>query len=267
MTAKSSYLIGSHASWPDTTVTIDPTPGTPAPSAETISASLGGLYVTHATSTLSGTAQLLAALTAAGVGSAAVELLDSGKIKISGGATFSVTWTDALGAAFFGFDGSALTGASSYTADEISKYIWVAGRGHTPTESPIGVGGAINYMRRQTEATDGSQVTFVHGSTRTTETLRFDVVPKALFETADGLGGEFSQFWSTVLVGGAHFQHYEYENYTSTGTTALSLGTALGPYVMRGKQGTRPFRRNAGAPRVDKYYDLSLSMLQVPEYS
>lgn len=261
MTVKSSYLIGSDPVFPTQDVSIDASP-------ETVAAgSSGALYLYHATSTLSLLDQFVAAMTSAGVAAPAAVLLESGKVRISSSGVFTVTWTDQHLADMMGFSGDPLTGATSYTADNISKYIWVPGRGHTPEESPIGVGGQKRYMRSQTVAPDASQVTFLHTATTTTETLRFDVVPKEMFETASGLGGEFTEFFETVLVGGARWQHYEYVNYSSTSTTAATLTGALGPYVMRGMGNTRPFERDGGAPRVEKYYNLSIPMLLVNEYA
>ena len=260
MTASSSYLIGSDPSFADQDVTLDG-------STETITASLTGMYVTHGTAALDLLGLFVAAMTAAGVASPTAILSTSGKVIIGSSGTFTVTWDDQHLADMLGFDGTALTGASSYTADNISKYIWVPGRAHTPLESPIGVGGVKNYMRKQTVAPGGRSVTFKHASTTTTETLRFDVVPKAMFETADDLGGEFSAFFDTVLVGGALFQHYEYEPYSSTGAADVALSNPLGPYVMRGNANTRDMDRDQNAPRVDKYYNVEIPLRVQPEYT
>lgn len=259
MATLSSLLIGSHTSFPSQDVTI-------SGSTETITASLTGMYIYHGTTALSLLDQMIAKMAAAGVTGASAALTKAGKVKLSGSITFTVSWDDTTLRDMLGFTGN-LSGASSYTADNISKYIWFPGRGHTPEESPIAVGGAVNYMRNQTIAPDGSQVTFVHGSTYTTETLKFDVVPKDYFETENASGGEFTEFWKTVLVQGARFQHYEYQTFDSTSSDTFTPSPALGPYVLRGAQSVRPFSRNTGAPRVDKYYDLSIPMLKVAEYS
>ena len=256
----SSYFIGSDPSFPDQDVTFNA-------SAQVITASLTGMYITHGTAALDLLGLFVAAMTSAGVASPTAILSTSGKVIIGSSGTFTVTWTDQHLADMLGFSGSALSGASSYTADNVSKYVWIPGRGHTSLESPIGVGGAKNYMRRQTTAPGGRSKTFKHASTSTTETLKFEVVPKAMFETADALGGEFSQFFDIVLIDGALFQHYEYETYSSTGTADVALSNPLGPYVMTGQDPKRPMVRNSNVPRADKYYDIRIPMRVQPEYT
>ena len=259
----SSILVGSDPAWSDKTVTITPNLG--SPSAETLTASLTGLYLAHTTTALSGIAQLEAALTAAGVGSADVSITEAGLVKLSGSANFDLTWTTSSAATFYGFDGSALSGASTYTADAVSPYLWVAGRCHTPEDSILGVDGAKRYMRSQTVSPTGRAVTFAHTSSRTVQRLRFAPVSKARFETTSAAGGEFVTFWDTVLHPGARLLHHEGVTIAEGSSTAMDLSTHLGPYILRGDVDRVPFARFV--PASDQFFDVSIPLLVVSEYS
>lgn len=256
--AISSYLIGSTASFADAGVTIDG-------SGETVSASLGGLYLYHETGTLSLLQQFEDAMTSALVASPSVDLLDSGKVKLSAGATFTVTWTDTDLRDFLGFTGN-LSGASSYTADNLSPYIWVPGRTHTPTLAPQGITGAKQYDQQRTEAPDGTSVTFLAGATQRRNRVEWAYVARERYWDTEA-GGEFVKFFDTVLIKGYNFFHYEYQDYSSSGTTVQNPTGGLGPYQASGDMRRVELRRSAQLETTDTSFDVEISMLVVPEYA
>lgn len=253
-----SLLIGSYEDFPDSTVTIDASP-------ETITASASSLYLVHPTASLSLFAQLLAAMTSAGVGSPAVALLENRLVRLSGSVTFTVTWTDTLPRDMLGFTGN-LSGASTYTASLISPYLWAPGRTETPLGGVLGLAGQKVYDVASAVAPDGTQVVSRYGSQRL-NTFMWRYVPKARHLTSDELGGEYHTFFDNVLVRGRKWLLYREVN-DSTASTALTLGTPLGPFELDvGKAANRPgFDREAGFETVESHYRVQLSAIKVDEY-
>lgn len=257
MANESSVLIGSVSVWADRTVTITPDAG--SPSAETITASLTGLYLAHNTPALSGIAQLEQALTDALVTTPSVYITKAGYTRIVAGANFTLAWTDPEAADFFGFDGTTLSGASAYTSDTPSPYIWAAGRGASPLEAPYGVDGAQNYLRAYTESPNGNATVLDLGDTTTTNTLSWVYVVKARYRTDSGLNGEFATFYGQVLHPGARFLHVEATDVVEGSTAEMDVSTYLGPYKMRGTAEKAPFERPLPA---DTYFNVQIPVIK-----
>jgi hypothetical protein len=260
MAGTTSLLIGSSRDFPDSTVTIDG-------NAETVEASAGSLYLVHPTAALSLLAQLLAAMTSAGVSAPAVALLESRKVRVSASGTFTVTWTDTLPRDLLGFTGN-LSGAATYTAENISPLLWAPGLTETPSAGVLGLLGSKHQDASSAVAPDGTQVVSRFGTQRL-NSFSWRYVAKARHQTASELGGEWHTFYDQVLVRGAKFLLYREVIDDEASSTPLSLGTPLGPMEMDiGKAANWPgFRRESGFETVESHYGVDFPALGVPEYT
>ncbi len=256
----SSVLIGSHGSWPSSTVTINGTD-------YEIAATTTGMYLTHSTAALSWLDQLKTHMDTELGGTNVARLNDSGKAFISNSlGNFTVTWTDALNQTISGFTQGNLSGASSYTANDLSPYLWLPGR----TENPMGRLGSQGKLYVDTQggtSRDGTPGGRVLG-TQFLERLLWTEVGVGRYHDTSDEERFFIGWWKTVGARRRRFFHYRNVSYDDAGTSAISLGTGLGPYVCDIESGGRmPGQRSQGYEFVEVQYDVPLSCHIAPEYT
>jgi hypothetical protein len=256
-------LIGSYRAMPDQTMTFQ------GPDARTIagSATYGdSVYLYHATAALSLIGLVNTAIAAAESGGTC-KLLDNGKIRLAATSTFTVTWTTTLLRDLLGFTQGDLSAANTYTADEISPLLWIAGTTESPVGSVLGLSGTKHHDVVDVQAPDGTSVSRTFGSATRPNEFRWKYIPQAYYQTTSDLGGELSRFFDEVLVKGGKWMLHRGIDFDSAGSSALTIPTGIGPYEMRGRKRSLGFKRAEGLERVDKAYDFRMKCLITPEYS
>ncbi len=257
---RSSWLIGSYADRPEgTEVTIN----------ASVQPVVGGSrYLWNTDASLSLLAVMQNAITAAGVAGASVVLLQSGKVRISAGAAFSITWgTATLLRDLLGFTGN-LAAAASHTAPGLSPLIWLPGRPEIPLAQRLGVvGHRVHAVYSTTAPYSGTQESVVHGS-RLFARYSWPYVDTERMVGDAGEGGTWDTWWSTVAIRSARFYLYRdvLEDPAGTSSTISTLDEALGPYVVSSPRTWR-WDLSKGFERTDKRADLELACHVVAEYA
>lgn len=228
----------------------------------------GSRYLYHATSSLSILAGMVAAMTAAGLGTPAAELTRDRKVKLTNGVAFSVTWTDTGLRDLLGFTGNLAAG-TSHTATLVSPLLWSPAKPLTPELSPHGTLGIRRPLAFYSMSpSDGSAFVVKHG-TRTDQRWSCTHVDTDRVYTASDLGGEWATFFDEVAAKG--YQWYVYPDVTEDpgSATAATLSGALGPYVFTpaGRAPGWDYRRSQGFTWTDKRADVVIPCRDAPEYT
>lgn len=257
-----AWLIGSVRDL-SATVTITGDAG-----GETIS---GDVYLYHATSSLSLLAKFVTAMTDAGVAGATAVLTRDRRVKIgSGGATFSVQWTDTDLRDLLGFTGN-LSAASSYTATNVSPLLWSPGKPMRPLLSPLDCHGNRRPLAYWTASpSDGTPFVVSHGE-RVDQGWEALSVAMSRVQTTSEAGGEWCRFFEECAEKGYNFNVYPeaVEETGSSTSTISSLTPALGPYVLSpsGRAPQWGFRRSRGMEWANSRADVQFDCRVVPEYA
>ena len=230
----------------------------------------GSRYLYHSTNALSMLAQVQAALIAAGYAGASATLLKNRKVKLSSGAgTFTLNWpADNVFRNLLGFTGN-LSGASSYTATNVSKLLWSPGRPENPQQAPLGVRGHRTHSTYTLVSPyDGSTESVTHGS-REYNAFNFPYVLTDRVHTTAEAGGEWVAFFDTVCAPSYSFHLWRNVDEDTSSTSNAALATNLGPYVYtperRGADWS--FVRSGGFELAEHACDINFRVHVVPEYS
>lgn len=227
-----------------------------------------GTYLEHATGALSMIKALQVALLAAPLAGASVYLAQDGYVRIEATSTFILEWT-ASGTALrdaLGFTGD-LSGANSYTAPNRSTLLWVPRRNESPALAPLGVVGDSTHAITQVVASDGTQVTREFGSPVRRNEYRWAYIDKDQYWTSAESGGELYAFLRDVGLPGAKFYLYRQVDADYTSSSAVTLGTGLGPYEHTGGARSLQLVRASGFERTDCKYDWTAKVLNTAEYT
>ena len=259
MAVETAWLIGSYAGLPEQDLSVSASP-------QTVPA--GNYYLYDATSSLSLLAAVVAAMTAAGVAGAAAVLCKNRKVKLSAGATFSITWTDPLLRNLLGFAAN-LSGAASYVAPNVSPLLWSPGRTENPQLARLGVRGhkvhsvyqAVSPYSGKTEATS-------HGY-REYNRFVFPYVDVDRIRTEAGAGGEWDTWFDYVAVPAALWKMYREVSEDSGSTAAADLSQPLGPYVYSAERRgvSWQYDRSKGKDYTDEFGDIDIPCHVPPEYT
>lgn len=252
---RSSWLIGSIPLWTQQDITID---------VSSESVGTGPWYLTHATASISLLSQMVTRMTAAGVAAPAAELLENRLVRLSSSGTFTVTWgsgtqlRDALG-----FTGD-LSGADSYTATNISPWLWSPGA--PPTRRVID--GGIGYDVEDAEirvSVDGTEQEVDFFTTHIWDDWEWPAVIHNRYDNPGGnLGGTWIGWRRTIVVPGYRFQLYEFVVEDSSGTDPVSLPTVIGTFRMREIPRGYGERKIANA---NTRFKVGMKVRQASEYS
>lgn len=259
---KASVFVGGRP-WPDTTIEVDGT-------AYEIQASNGGLYLYHPTAAYSFVDQLATHVTTERGGTTTCHVQQDGKLYISNdaGGTWTLEWIDALGKTFSGFTQGDLSGATEYTADDVSPFLFRPGRTETAMDGVLGAEGRPVFDVVGGVSRDGTVGAAVLGS-QIVDRLIYTHVATARYQDNDDLDRHFRGWWEQVGVRGRNFLHFREVDEDDASTSAISWPTALGPYAvdLASVGGRLPGRRTPGFERVEAYYNIELPIHKVPEYT
>lgn len=187
---------------------------------------------------------------------------------------FSVDWTgnedlrDALGFA------ANLSGATSYTAPNVSPYLWCPGlteiskarlgrQGVPVYDTQIGGGGSFT---KPVMTTSQYRVNNKLSWRNVINTLA-DGRVWALSEPDDLVGGEHFAFWHAVLLVGGQFTHYRAteNDETSTADVGLSSVNRRGPYAWAVRSGDVEYDYDRAIQNVEARSDVAIDVTQVTE--
>jgi len=225
----------------------------------------GTYYLRDATGSRSLLAAMVTAMTSGGVAAAAAEVLLNRKVKLSGGANFTITWpADAVLRNLLGFSGN-LAAASAYTASSISPLLWSPGKPESPMMSPLGCDGRRVYLAQVGVAEDGSTFSTVQGY-RTMQRYEWRYVHMSRVQTSAIAGGEFARWWAEVGIK-ARWKLYRAIPEDDASITAVTWPTAIGPYWVTpdSRSPDWDFERSGGFELADCRANLAVACHIVPE--
>lgn len=152
------------------------------------------------------------------------------KVRITFNTARSVTWTGTVLRDLLGFTGN-LAAATTHTAPNISPLLWSPGFPATPA-TIVGVEGYSRDHKVVAKSDDGTvaQVTFF--SSETWQDLSWTHIVASRMRHLTVGGGTFHEFYEQSLKLGYRCKHYAVTE-DSASTTAATIPTGLGPYVLR----------------------------------
>jgi hypothetical protein len=263
-TYTSAWLIAAYHDFPSTSFTVNAAPT--GNEVKTVAA--GDYYLYDATAGNALNEQVELQLEDhTDITTATVELLESGKIKITCDTTFAITWgSGTLVRNLLGYTGD-LSGATNYTATYVSPLFWSPAGTESPQLSVLGGTGA-----EESDIAYGlSPTTYgiaTEHNTRQINTFLWRNVASARFYSASEANGEFYTWW-TYAKKLANFKLYRSIAEDTAGTGAASLGTPLGPYKLDPRKLPRgnpfPFGRSSGFTLVDQFHPVSLDVVTTVE--
>ena len=263
MAIETSWLIGS-AYLPTQNLTIDGNPYTiPA----------GNYYLYHPTGAISLITTLDNILEDAGVQGHNVVIQKNRHVAVlyDEGWEFLMSWpANNILRDLLGFADDIGQSPPSDVAATISPLLWSPGKTESPQESPFLCLGRTVYDTRFGTAPDGTQVADSHHS-QVVNTYTWSHVAAGRFQTPNlGFGGQYVRFFDQVLrrAGKFHLWHRVDEDTNSSDAVDFDLYDSLGPYGYRPTRGgvTWDFQRSAGFTTVNRYNNVSLDCLVVPEW-
>lgn len=161
-----------------------------------------------------------------------VKLCKDRKVRITfNGVSTTLVIPDAI-ADELGFTSSPYAGATSRTAEAISRLLWVPSWPETTQGHPIGSAGRKVYDRVATSSPTGLTYDVTTHHHQTLAGWRWSAVPQARAWTPAEAPGEFVRFFNEVIVPGHRFKLYTGDEATAdeASTAELVLPDALGPY-------------------------------------
>lgn len=131
-----------------------------------------------------------------------------------------------------GFTSSPYAGATSRTAENVSRLLWSPGWPETASKSPSGNPGRKVYDRVMTASASGlSFDVTVHSSTTLLDLSWQAVRQERAWTSAEG-PGEFVDFFDRVIVTGDRFRLYADVLEDDASSAEVTWTTARGPYVV-----------------------------------
>lgn len=258
MAVNSAWVIGSVKNL-DFAVTISAQP----PESVT-----GSRYLYHPTGSLSILDGMVSAMTASGVTGASAVLTRDRRVKLSAAGTFSVSWDDTELRDLLGFT-VTLSGASSYTATNISPLLFSPGKPFLSELSPRGTLGIRRPLAYYTMSpSDGSAFVVSHGE-RYDQRFSASHVDIERVYTSQEAGGEWVRWFDECPTRGYQFYVYLDVVEDSGSSTEATLSNGLGPYVWvpSSRAPSWDYRRARGFDWTDFLADVSLPCRDAPEYS
>jgi hypothetical protein len=190
--------------------------------------------------------------------------LSTGKITIDLGETGSITWGSTALRDLLGFD-AHLSGASSYTAPNVARYLWRSPR--DPSDQPNGLTLDTFWnpesRTRGVRSSDGS-VRIVQGAyTAKRALLRWDGVSKALARrTEDPDPGTFEQLWHDAIDRGEQLRIVFDASSTSYTSSAYADALAFDPD--EGTVGVFDNWCDNGARKHTLLWDIQIPLVELP---
>ena len=259
MAYRAAWLIGSYASMPASSMTINAT---------AVPVAAGSRYLYDADAALSMLSLIEGIITAGGVAGASVRLNENGKVRLSGGGLFSVTWGAATQLRdLLGFTADLASNAS-HTAPNLSPLIFMPGKPETPMTQRLGVAGhRVHAVFTATAPYSGKQESVSHG-TREYARYSFPMVDSDLVVGTVGQGGTFDTFFEKVGVRSARFKLYRevLEDPNSNASVMATLDQPLGPYVFSAPL-TWKLDRSRGFTSTDIRCDVEFPCHVIAEYA
>jgi hypothetical protein len=230
-------------------------------SAETVAA--GDYYLRDNTASISLIDALEAAMTSAGVTTPNVFLDQSGYVRITAGASFTINWTDTALRDALGWTGN-ITSTTSAVAQKKSPLFWSPGWPETPS-TPVGI---VGYEVPDTQITTSpTGLTTKHTTHHTAIWQEFSwqsVSIDRVWDAADN-GGTFHRFWKDVLYPGYRFYLYSDIQENVGSSSAVVWVTGQGPYKLR-RIDPRWYNRGA-IGLTDSVTDINIQCVQVTDIS
>lgn len=260
-----SWLVGSYENMPAQTWSVTANAVT-----ENVTIPAGSYYLDDSTNSRS----LVQAVTTALVShseisaAAACLLAPDRHVFIDAPLTISITFTDTVARDMLGFSGN-LSGAGYYQAPLYSRYLWVPGRRESPETAIQGAEGVIVKDTRVGLSGLGGRMVFTHNDERVVNDFFWDCLSADRFWTTSELGGEWHEFWDTVVSAGLRFKLYRDTTESTTDDADVNLLAAdqLGPYKLRTSGNGLRFNVQRKQDLADANFRVSLPVIVVADYT
>ena len=163
-----------------------------------------------------------------------VKLLKNRKVHIDFNGSSTTLAIPASLAEELGFTSSPYAGATSRTAENVSRLWWSPGWPETTELSPVGLAGRKVYDRVMTSSPTGLTFDVTTHHSQTLLDMRWFAVPQDRVWTTAENPWEYASFFDQVIVQGYRFKLYSGLSATEdpNSTDEMVLPTALGPYVV-----------------------------------
>lgn len=225
----------------------------------------GPYYLRSATSALSMIDAIAARIVVAVGGTCVITLRRNRCVRIVFNTARTVTWgTATILRDLLGFTGDLASG-TTHDAPNVSPLLWSPGYMGTPS-TIAGVEGYTVPHQAVTKSADGSQVYCTHYGDEIWQELAWThIIPDRLRVAAGTGGGTFQEFYEQCALLRERFLWHQEIDELDGSTSAATLDTALGPYVLRPEFDGNWYRRNV--PFAEVSSPLDLPMHRVDEYA
>lgn len=259
MTA-TSWLIGSDLAVPADSFDVVAT------TTETKTVTAGKYYLYDATTGISLLTHVAGLIQGhANVTTCTGAILENRKVKLTGSGSFDVTWTDTNVRDMLGFTGN-LSGASSYTATNISPLFWSPLRTESPQLAPLGVDGVGVHDTHWAQSAT-TVITATTNNSWRENSFSWRYVAISRMWTSSEAGGEYYTFYDRVLRRAAPFKLYRNVEEDTSGGDAATLATVLGPYKMKPQGGDTKLKYRREFQNQDLRSPVELDCVKVTEIS
>lgn len=225
----------------------------------------GPYYLARSTTALSLIDTLAARIVIAVGGTCTITLRRNRCVRIVFNTARTVTWGSGTQLRdLLGFTGDLASG-TTHDAPNVSPLLWSPGYLATPKTIEDVTGYTVPHQA-QTKSADGSQVYCTHYGSETWQDLSWSHIMPDRLRVATGTGGgTFHEFFEQCAMLRERFLYHQEIDELDGDTTAATLDTALGPYVLRPEFDGDWYRRNV--PNAEVSSPLDLPMHLVDEYA
>lgn len=261
--ATGSWLIGSYETMPAQTWSVTANAVT-----EDVTIAAGNYYLEDTTTSRSLCEAAQTALNShSQVADATVVLGRDRLVHIDCSVALAIDFTDTVARNMLGFQANLLS-ATGHDASLISRYLWVPDKPESPEEAILGVEGyTVKNVRAGLSGLNG-HVVITQNDERVYNNFFWDCLLPDRFWTTNELGGEWHEFWDTVVSQGLRFKLYRNATNDETSETAVNItaGNQLGPYKYRFSGGRTQFDVRRKQPLADANFRVELPVIVVEDY-
>jgi hypothetical protein len=260
-----SWVMGSDASVPETTITVTANAVT-----EAIVIAAGGYFPFDGTAAQSAAHALATALQSHSEITTCTPLLGRDRlIRITCDLSFTIdAWSDLTLRNVLGFTGTEAFAAVTQTAGR-SAYLWSPGRCEIP-DAPLGCDG-IPYADTARGMSGDAVVIATTHNTGKKNSLRWSMVEVERVMTVAELPGEFLRWWHLCGITFARWKVYRDITEETTATDSTDAGvisaSVLGPYALD-MDGSGPMEMDfaRSEERMDLFADIEIPGILVSAY-
>lgn len=262
---ESSFLIGSHANVPETTLSV-----TANSVSEDVTVAAGAYYVDDPTASLSLIQTMATAIAGhSEISTCTASIREDCIVRVTADIAFTLTFGGTIVRQLVGSTGNWNTSQATQVGDEVSRYIWVPGKQEHNVDSPIGTEGRRVYDVQVARSGPGEVE-----STMNNYAVHKDLEWRFVTQTtanrvrvwdSNESPGQYISFFRNVLANFYSFKHYTGLTNDESSTTDVTLTSPFGPYVLRSDRVEEEYDR--AIQFKETYAHVQLPAVNTSEYS